>query len=305
MDEEMKFSIIIPTYNRPQKILYLLEAMRSQKYDRQLWEVIVVDDGSPSRIREEIENLCLDYSWNYYYQTNSGPAAARNLGATKAKGKYLVFIDDDCEADHNLLSTICKNASPGTLYGGKIINKLENNIYSEASQLLIDYLYFALLNTHMMFFTSNNLFIDKESFVKAGSFSHDFQTAAGEDREFSIRFHHLGYLLEYCPDAVVYHMHDLTFTSFCRQHFNYGRASNPFSTIMKQLNINPYLKNSFFYSNLLVFPLTKKKYSFYKRILLLSLLGVSQLSYFTGIIAEKINCTKYISSKPHPEKQVL
>ncbi len=193
----MLFSIIIPTYNRPEQITICLKSLNNQLLNHHEWEVIVIDDGSREDNRVTVENLSLNYTCFYFYQENSGPARARarNLGVTKAKGKYLVFMDDDCEADKSWLVNLKKNMKPKTLYGGKTINKLSENIFSETSQLLVNYLYKTLPGTPLMFFTTNNFAIDKKSFLDCGAFNTEFQLAAGEDREFSIRCNHLGYKL--------------------------------------------------------------------------------------------------------------
>jgi GT2 family glycosyltransferase len=59
-----------------------------------------------------------------------------------------------------------------------------------------------------------------------GGFDHvRFPLAGGEDRDLCDRWRHAGHRLTYIPTAVVRHAHDLTFTTFCRQHFSYGRGA--------------------------------------------------------------------------------
>jgi len=283
------FSVIIPTYNRPEQITRCLESLNNQLLIRHEWEVIVVDDGSRKDIKTIVKNLPLNYSCIYFYHENSGPAKARNCGASRATGKYLVFIDDDCEADKSWLVNFKKNMQPKTLYGGKTINKLSENIFSETSQLLIDYLYETLMDTPLMFFTSNNFAIDRESFLNCGAFNTAFQLAAGEDREFSIRYKHLGYKLKFVSDALVLHSHKHTFKSFLRQHFNYGKSSHLFRSIMKKLGVNLYLDNTWFFVRLIFYPLTNTTFSLGKKFTLTCLLGVSQITYVLGYLDELLN----------------
>ena len=284
----MFFSVIIPTYDRPEQLAICLESLNNQRLDRHTWEVIVVDDGSKKNIQKMIENLSLNYSWHYFYQENSGPGKARNTGASKSRGKYLVFLDDDCEADQFWLVNLQKKMRPNTLYGGKTINKLSENTLSETSQLLIDYLYETLIDTTLMFFTTNNFAVDSNSFLECGAFNTGFRLAAGEDREFSVRYKHLGYRLEYAPNALILHSHQLSFKSFLKQHFNYGRSSHTFRGIMKQLKVKLYLDDTCFFIKLILYPFRIKKHPPAKRLVLTCLLAITQVTYASGYLYELI-----------------
>ena len=282
----MFISVIIPTYNRPEQLINCLKSLKKQILPREDWEVVVVDDGSPQELYNLIENESLNYNWKYSRQNNSGPATARNKGAQLAKGKYLAFIDDDCEADGQWLLELRKILQPGVLVGGKTINKLKNNCFSESSQILIDYLYKTLIGSHLMFFTSNNFAVEKDAFLASGAFSQTFKFAAGEDREFSIRFNHLGFQLKYAPAVTVMHAHNLKLSSFLRQHFTYGRASHQFRVIMNHLGISLAFDDRCFFLRLICYPLGLKKYSILKRLKLSSLLCLSQFIYAIGAIYE-------------------
>ena len=188
-----------------------------------------------------------------------------------------------------------------TLFGGKTINKLSGNIFSETSQLLVDYLYETLMGTTLMFFTTNNFALERKTFLKVGAFNTEFKLAAGEDREFSIRFNHLGHTLKYVPDAVILHSHQLSFKLFLRQHFNYGRSSHTFRAIMKQLKVNLYLDDTWFFFRLILYPLRIKKQSTGKSLLLTCLLGITQIVYASGYLSElirKIVLEDLLKNKP-------
>ncbi len=85
-------SIIIPTYNRAKYLALTLESITQQTY--QDFEVIVVDDGTPSN---ENEIICSKFDKVLYYKIKNtgGPATPRNIGIQKASGKYIAFVDDD------------------------------------------------------------------------------------------------------------------------------------------------------------------------------------------------------------------
>lgn len=87
-----KVSVIIPTYNRARIVREAIASVLAQT-ERNL-EVIVVDDGSTDDTCSIVETLN-DDRIIYFYKKNDGPASARNLGLSKAKGEYLVFLDHD------------------------------------------------------------------------------------------------------------------------------------------------------------------------------------------------------------------
>ena len=88
----MKFSIIIPTYNRAAFLPKAIESVLAQTYTD--WELIVVDDGSTDNTREVVSKYS-DKRITYIYQENSERSAARNNGIAHAKGNYICFLDSD------------------------------------------------------------------------------------------------------------------------------------------------------------------------------------------------------------------
>lgn len=86
------FSIIIPTYNRASIVKRAIEAVLQQSFDD--FEIIVVDDGSTDNTQEILQSI-VDPRFSFFYQSNKGVCAARNTGASKATGKYLLFYDSD------------------------------------------------------------------------------------------------------------------------------------------------------------------------------------------------------------------
>lgn len=99
-NEGLLISIIIPTYNRIDKLKRLLEQLNNQMKDNV--EVIVIDDHSDTKL--DIEYKWLKY---IYLEENSGGASVpRNIGLDNAKGKYICFIDSDDSIKPNYLETI-------------------------------------------------------------------------------------------------------------------------------------------------------------------------------------------------------
>jgi glycosyltransferase involved in cell wall biosynthesis len=223
------FSIIIPTFNRPKHLGRCVDAIRALKYPRHDFDVIVVDDGSSEPGEAEIHQFQRELSVRYYRIEHVGPAAARNYGAEQARGKFLAFTDDDCSPVSSWLSAMegYLEQDSALLVAGQVINAIPHNAYSDASQVLIDYLmhYFNSNPAQACFVTSNNMGVNREKFLDVGGFDARFRGAGGEDREFGDRWRQLGLRLAYCEDVRVMHFHQLTFARFCRQQFNYGRGA--------------------------------------------------------------------------------
>lgn len=98
----IKFSIILPTYNREKFVVKAIESVIKQDYT--LWELIVIDDGSTDRTFERVNAFIeKDKRIKYYYQKNQERSVARNHGISKSKGEWICFLDSDDTYYHNHL----------------------------------------------------------------------------------------------------------------------------------------------------------------------------------------------------------
>lgn len=140
----MKFSIIIPTYNRAHHIKTAIESVLKQSFKD--WELIVVDDGSIDNTKEIV------YSYKnerikYFYQENKERSAARNNGIREATGEWICFLDSDDYLKpnflHHLNDEIYKNNVDCFLTGHtkKYDNKIENLIKDPLPEVdyIVDY----------------------------------------------------------------------------------------------------------------------------------------------------------------------
>ena len=292
------FSVVIPTYNRPLEIESCLIALSQLDYPHDLYEVIVVDDGSKVSLRsvvDKVENrLSVKLNVKLIEQQNAGPAAARNRGVAEANGDYLVFTDDDCMPDSQWLRqfAIALEKSPTAMVGGRTINALPDNLYSSASQALIDYLYSYYNGATSdvsggVFFASNNIAMVKSQFLEIGGFDVSFPLAAAEDRNLCDCWQQAGYPMQYVPSATIQHAHALSLRSFWRQHFGYGRGAFCFHQVranrtMEPIKVEP-LK---FYSDLLTYPLVERGVR--SPLAVSGLFFLSQVATTTGFFWERL-----------------
>jgi len=257
------FSVVIPTYRRPEKLRACLKSLVLLEYPRDRFEVIVIDDGSEISPSSLAASFSADIDVRLLTQYHAGPAAARNKGAAYARGSILVFIDDDCEPAADWLHRLDLRfaAAPKSLIGGRTINALPSNPYSTASQLLMGYLLTrsGTQTEAPYFFASNNLAVPKSSFLYVGGFNPRFPLAAGEDRDFCDRWISCGFQMTYAPELRVYHRHRMTIGSFIKKHFTYGRGAYIFhkekaGRSRKRMK----LENLTFYLNIVRFPFSLK-----------------------------------------------
>ncbi len=285
------FSIIIPTKDRLEELTRCLESLTNMNYPQEYFEVIVVDDGSQIPINDVCYLFEQKLNLTLISQTNAGPATARNTGAKEAQGKYLAFTDDDCRATPEWLNALENQfqQTPDCLIGGKTINALPENLYSTASQLLIDYLYqsYNVDPENAKFLASNNLALSAKKFHELGGFDSEFPIAAGEDRDFCTRWLNTGQKIVYVSNALVYHAHHLDLYSFWRQNFNYGMgASHYYGRLQQDSQAKVRRRPSIsFYLKLLIYPFSVKKN--YQGIPLTLLFCLAQIAVGYGFFEEK------------------
>jgi glycosyltransferase involved in cell wall biosynthesis len=221
------FSVIVPTYQRPESLERLIAALTQQTYSSSLFEVVLIDDGGEVRLDTLVSRYRSELNIALLRQPHGGPAAARNRGAGHSSGRCLAFTDDDCSPEPAWLESLSHalGDSDRVLCGGKVVNALPDNIYSDASQLLADYLCarYSPASVSGGFFPSNNLALSRETFNEAGGF--DASLRFGEDRDFCYRCASLGCSFVFVPQAVVRHAHAQQLISFLRLHGLYGSGT--------------------------------------------------------------------------------
>lgn len=97
----MKFSVIIPVYNKANTIKTSIDSVLAQTVKD--FEIVVVDDGSTDNIKEVLSSYS---GLQVFHKENGGVSVARNMGIEKARGEYICFLDADDEWKENHLETL-------------------------------------------------------------------------------------------------------------------------------------------------------------------------------------------------------
>ena len=223
----MFFSIIIPLYNRPQEIKELLDTLVLQTY--QDFEVLVIEDGSVDKAETIVNSFAGQLNIRYFVKENEGQGFTRNFGFKRAIGDYFIIFDSDCLIPENYLQTVNDSLSKNYLdaYGGPdgahdSFTPLQKAIsYSMTSPFTTGGIRGNKKGIGQFHPRSFNMGVSRQVWEKAGGF---IITRLGEDIEYSIRIHSLGYKTGLIPNAIVYHKRRTDFIKFFKQIHFFGRA---------------------------------------------------------------------------------
>ncbi len=135
----IKSSIIIPTYNEERDIKECIKSLLVQTYKD--FELIIVDDGSKDKTKEIVKKFVKkDKRVELIEGEHKGPGFSRNLGASKAKGKVLVFVDADMTFRRDFLEKLIKPIEEGKEIGTENLQISNNpkNIWSRCWGLYLN-----------------------------------------------------------------------------------------------------------------------------------------------------------------------
>jgi len=225
----VKFSLIAPTFKRPEEVTEFLESLLSQNYAD--FEVIL-GDGTPG---DELRPLLKKYEGNSTYPLNIvyeeflPVSDARNEAAKVAKGEYLIFLDSDCLIPEDFLNRVEAHLAKNDLdcFGGpdvahKDFTTLQKAIsYSMTSFFTTGGIRGKKKSVSTYHPRGFNMGMKKSVFEAVGGYS---EFRCGEDIELSIRILKAGYKVGFIPEAYVYHKRRTSLKQFFKQVFRFGAA---------------------------------------------------------------------------------
>jgi len=227
----MKYTIIVPVYNRQNEVAELLQSAEQLDYNRDEFEFLFVDDGSSDNLGKFIETYHSEskLQMRYIYQENTGPAEARNNGMANSSGDYFLFLDSDCLLPPDWLNTIDSALAEQNYdaFGGP-------DTYHESFSPVLKAVNYSMTsfigtggirgnkNSFEKFYPrSFNMGISKEIFDKIGGMRLRYY---GEDTDFSARIYEAGYKVGLIPEAFVYHKRRTSLPRFFKQISRIGMS---------------------------------------------------------------------------------
>lgn len=287
--EPPRFSIVIPSHDRPRELQACLASLAALEYPADRFEVIVVDDGSPIPIVEGLGRAARPFKLEIVRCAKGGPASARNAGILIADGDYVAFTADDCRPRHDWLSSLAERfaVTPAIAVGGRIVNQEIDNMYSTSTDLLLRrlYEYYNATPGDARFCTPNNLAFPLAALREMGGFRTAFVT--GEDRELCDRWRLAGRRIAYAPEAIVDHHHPLGLLSFCHLHYRYGRGSRRFRQAAARRNSTAAeFEPISFYLSLVGYPLSGSRSP--RALAMSGLLCVAQVANAVGYLRQRL-----------------
>lgn len=222
-------SVVIPTYNRLERLKRVLNAFEAQTCAPDAFEVVVVSDGSTDGTDHHLATATHGFSLTTATQANAGPAAARNHGVELARAGLVLFVDDDVVATPTLVErhlAAHHRLGPDHVVIGPMNTPPDFTMtpWVQWEQAMLYKQYDALRSgrlqvTHRQFYTGNAS-VSRARLLEAGGFDTRFRRA--EDVELSFRLHLAGLRFAYADDAVGYHYAERSFDSWLRNAHAYG-----------------------------------------------------------------------------------
>ena len=221
---EIKYSVIIPIYNRRDEAKDLLESLDNQTVRN--FEAIFVEDGSSVPCKDIVESYPFA---KYYFKENEGRSIARNYGIERSSGEWLLFFDSDCVIPEDYFEKLeqCISENPeASCFGGpdaahdsftdtqKAIN------YSMTSFLTTGGIRGGKISLEKFVPRTFNMGYKRDVYNKVGGFREMFS----EDIEMSTRIRNAGFSISLFPDLYVYHKRRVDFKKFMRQVYVFGMS---------------------------------------------------------------------------------
>jgi GT2 family glycosyltransferase len=226
-------SVVVPTYQRRERLLALIGALERQAFSASRMEVVVSIDGSTDGTREALQGLRTAFALRTMWHPRRGRAAAVNTGIEIASGDLIVLLDDDMEPVPTCLEAhrraheqqtqlgvmgavpmaIDRNARPATRYIGDKFNRHLASLALPGRQLQLTDFY------------SGNFSIARGLLLDVGGFDEDFKEYGNEDLELSLRLSRAGVALAYDAAACAVQHNDKTFDMLAADSVAEGRTA--------------------------------------------------------------------------------
>jgi glycosyltransferase involved in cell wall biosynthesis len=252
-------SIVIPTYNRVDRLKQVFTRLEEQDFPVTRFEVIVVSDGSTDGTDEFLKTCRPGFHLTPCFQKNQGAAAARNLGVQMATGDIVLFIDDDILPEPRLISehwNWYQDFGPNVVVIGPMLSPKDFRLspWVNWEQVALEEQYHAMSShrwkpTPRQFYTGN-VSLERRNLITSGGFDVSFRRA--EDVELAYRLSDLGLQFLFNPNAVGYHYAERSLKSWMDTPYMYGRNDVIFTHQKGQTWLLPLMLNEFQKRNFMI-----------------------------------------------------
>lgn len=222
----IKFSVIIPVYNRPEEVDDLLASLARQSVKN--FEVVITEDGSTVPCKEVCDRYSGQIDVRYFFQENNGRSPARNNSMEHATGDYFIFFDSDCVIPEDYFEklTAVLEERPLDCFGGP---DAADDSFS-VTQKAINFAMTSFLTTggirggkrSMEKFTPRtfNMGFSRKVYETVGGFREMYS----EDIDMSKRIEGAGFSIGLVRECPVYHKRRVSFGKFFRQVYLFGKS---------------------------------------------------------------------------------
>lgn len=223
---DLKFSIIVPVYNREAEVADLLDSLANQT-DKG-FEAVIVEDGSSQPCRQVCQSYADKLDLQYFFKENEGRSIARNYGIDRANGDYFIFVDSDCILPPDYIATLRESlaAEPADCFGGpdaahESFTDIQKAInYSMTSFLTTGGIRGGKVQMEKFVPRTFNMGFSREVYEKTGGFREMFS----EDIDMSTRIRLNGFSIALYRPVRVYHKRRVNFRKFWRQVHVFGMS---------------------------------------------------------------------------------
>ncbi|MEO5899196.1 MAG: glycosyltransferase family 2 protein [Ilumatobacteraceae bacterium] len=227
--DALPVSVVVPTFNRCGRLARVLEGFAAQRNDA-LFEVVVVSDGSTDGTDDYLRSGNTPLPVVAVFQTNSGPAEARNSGVAAARGAMVLFVDDDVVPEPGFVEA---HVHAHDAHAGDIVvigpmltppdARLSPWVAWEQAMLDKQYALLADLPTaYYRNFYTGNASIPRRRILEVGGFDRRFRRA--EDIELAYRLHCVGLTFIFDANARGLHYAERSYDSWQNNAYEYGRT---------------------------------------------------------------------------------
>ncbi len=232
MSTPLTLSVVIPTYDEPERLEAALKSLSQQNYPREATQIIVVDDASPHLDAERLHAALAPFELQLLRnEQNQGRARARNAALRVASGDIVVFLDSDMTVGTHFLRAHAQrhqNHSEAAFVGNI---RFAGEIPATSLTRYLEGRGVHRVDTDKTIpfkcFVTGNSSVRRSSLLRVGFFDEDLTAYGGEDLELGYRLHLAGIPLYYAPEALSHHNHLRSLEPLCRLLQTYGSKSIP------------------------------------------------------------------------------